>query len=209
MKDWVEWHRSYDEPESSLARRLAVVRLRVDEALRSLGYDGRRVLSLCAGDGRDIIPVLARVPHDRTPHAVLVENNGELAAAAKVRSVAAGLGTLGVVVGDAGDPAVFAECLPVDLLLLCGIFGNISTDDIKTTIASVPSLITRGGFVIWTRGNQEPDLRPQIRRWFAGAGLAEVCFDGHPEPFGVGVSRQIELGPSKAILPPRLFTFVR
>jgi hypothetical protein len=139
---------------------------------------------------------------------MLVENNEELAAAAKARSGPAGLGELTIVVGDAGNPAVFADYLPVDLLLLCGIFGNISTDDIKTTIASVPSLLAPGGFMIWTRGDQEPDLREQIRRWFVEAGLVEVCFDGHPQPFGVGVSRQIESGPaSDTTPPPRLFTF--
>ena len=66
------------------------------------------------------------------------------------------------------------------------------------------------GFVIWTRGNQEPDLREPICQWFLEAGLDEVCFDGHPEPFGVGVSRRIEPCPAiEATLRPRLFTFVR
>ncbi|TMM10208.1 MAG: hypothetical protein E6G01_18650 [Actinobacteria bacterium] len=74
----------------------------------------------------------------------------------------------------------------------------------------MPSLLAPGGFVIWTRANQEPDLRERIRQSFVAAGLDEVSFDGHPEPFGVGVSRRIEPRPAvEATLRPRLFTFVR
>lgn len=210
VRDWVKWHHAYDEPGSSLARRLGVVRQRIDEALTMVGCDSSRVLSLCSGDGRDLIPVLARLPSDRTPLAILVEKTEGLAEAAKARALSAGLSRVSIVLGDAGDPAVFIDHLPVNLLLLCGIFGNISTEDIKTTIASVPSLLAPGGFVIWTRGNQEPDLRERIRQWFVEAGLDEVSFDGHPEPFGVGVSRRIEPRPAvEATLRPRLFTFVR
>ena len=33
MTDWVQWHTRYDHPGSSLARRLIVVRRRLEEAL--------------------------------------------------------------------------------------------------------------------------------------------------------------------------------
>ncbi len=91
---------------------------------------------------------------------------------------------------DAGDPSAFTDVLPVDLLLLCGIFGNISAADIRVTVGAVPAMLAAGGTVIWTRGRyQGTDLRPVVRGWFTDAGLTELTFDGEPEPFGVGVAR--------------------
>ena len=54
VRDYLTWHELYDDPGSSLPRRLALVR----EVLRA-ELDARpgpvRVVSLCAGDGRDIL----------------------------------------------------------------------------------------------------------------------------------------------------------
>lgn len=93
--------------------------------------------------------------------------------------------------------------------MLCGIFGNISQEDIKATVDAVPALVAPGGVVVWTRGGFDPDLRPHIRQWFLDAGLTEVAFDGDPEPFGVGVARFPDSAEATGSVPPRLFTFVR
>jgi hypothetical protein len=214
---WVAWHDAYDRPGSGLARRLAVVRRRIGDVL-DVAVAGAaapsgplRILSLCSGDGRDLLPELAARP-GLAVRAVLVELDGHLAERARAGAESAP----GVEVrrGDAGDPALFADALPVDLLLLCGIFGNVSDTDIRATVGAVPSLMAPGGTVIWTRGRLggEDDLRPVIRRWFSDAGLTEVAFDGAPETFGVGVARRdpgVAAGPGLPPLPGRLFTFVR
>ena len=72
MTDWHEWHGHYDDQDSSLSRRLSVVQRRLNE-LVSDEVRVRRILSLCAGDGRDIVPVLTRHAVERRPEAVLVE----------------------------------------------------------------------------------------------------------------------------------------
>ncbi len=100
------------------------------------------------------------------------------------------------------------DWLPVNVLLLCGIFGNVSEEDITTTISAIPALIASEGMVIWTRGRSQPDLRPRIRSWFTAAGLQEVSFDGDPEPFGVGVASVTKPDPAIRLLPQRLFTFL-
>jgi hypothetical protein len=223
VEDWVQWHRAYDDPESSLARRLELVRRRIAEVLDERGSAARHVLSLCAGDARDLLPVLAvrplaARPDDGRPGAVLVESDPTLAAGARRRARALALDDVHVVVGDASSPATFADALPTDLLLLCGILGNISRQDIETTVAAVPALLAPGGHVIWTCGAAEPDLRPAVRQLFTDVGLDEVAFDGHPEHFGVGVARASSLGSGNGAgtgrtadgpLPERLFTFLR
>jgi len=61
-------------------------------------------------------------------------------------------------------------------VLACGVFGNISDDDIHRTIAALPSLCAPGAVVIWTRHRLEPDRTVQVREWFRSAGFAERAF---------------------------------
>jgi hypothetical protein len=209
-RDWEVWYEAYADVDSSLSRRLAVVRSRIGEYLdAAAGRAPISILSLCAGEGRDVLPELAARPSLRTS-TTLVELHPQLVTTA--RQAAAGVEGVEVREGDAGDVALFADALPVDLLLLCGIFGNISNEDIHATVRNVPSMLNAGGTVIWTRGrfdDDDEDLRPVIRRWFVEAGLDEVAFDGDPERFGVGVARAPADHTADALTATRLFTFSR
>ena len=104
--------------------------------------------------------------------------------------------------------ASFADVLPADVLLLCGIFGNVSDRDIKRAIQAAPALCRAGTTVIWTRHRRPPDLTPQVRAWFAGGGFEEIAFDALQTTAltSVGVGR---LGRAPAVELPRgrLFTF--
>src|SRR5690242_4741082 len=53
-KDWVQWHRGYDDPLHPLARRLEIVVGLIRRQLDTAPAGPIRVLSLCAGDGRDL-----------------------------------------------------------------------------------------------------------------------------------------------------------
>ena len=209
--DWIRWHDAYGDRSSALSRRLALVRQRIAAALDDHGHPVEHILSLCAGDGRDVLPELAIRP-GLSRRTTLVELDPRLGAAARALAGEAGLAGVEIRTGDAGRSSTWIDVAPVDLLLLCGIFGNISDDDVHATVRIVPSLLRIGGTVIWTRGHLDRpvDLRPVIRGWFAEAGLTEVAFDGDPEPFGVGVARLDRPDPG----PPRLvsellFDFVR
>ena len=207
VTDWQGWHRQYADPTSSLSRRLQVVRQLLRDLVADLG-PAQRVLSLCAGDGRDILPVLAARPPEQRPELVLVELDPELAAAAQQAAASAGVRTT-VVVGDAGLSATWQEHLPADLLMLCGIFGNVPDEHIARTIASASSMLTPGGAVIWTRGAfGDRDIRPQIRQWFSDSGFEELGFEAEPHGYGVGVNRAGSTV-SAGTLPAQLFTFGR
>lgn len=210
LRDYRAWHQQYDDPASYLSWRLATVRGFISQAL-----DARegpvRVLSLCAGDGRDLLGVLEeRADADRVT-ATLVELDPELARRARDRAAAGGF-AVEVRVTDAGTTDAAVGVVPADVLLLVGIFGNISDDDVRATVAAAPSLCAPGAHVLWTRGRNTNghDLTPAIRRWFAEAGFTEVAFAaldaaGHPS---VGVAR---LDTEAAPLEPgrQLFTFLR
>jgi hypothetical protein len=46
---------------------------------------------------------------------------------------------------------------PADLILLCGVFGNISQGDIANTINHLPQLSAEHATVIWTRHRHPPE----------------------------------------------------
>src|SRR4051794_37987833 len=87
--DWRAWHADYADPGSALSRRLAVVRGRIGQWLDEHPGDVR-VLSACAGDGRDLLGVLAQRADAARVTATLIELDPELAAAAE-RAAPAGV----------------------------------------------------------------------------------------------------------------------
>jgi predicted RNA methylase len=209
MRDWVRWHDAYDDPESSLSARLDIVQSYLAAALDAAPTGPVSVLSLCAGQGRDVLGVLPGHPRRADVRAVLVESDPHNAAAARRLAGAAGLADrVEVREADASRPPAYADALPADVLLLCGIFGNVPADHIERTVAASIALGRPGSTVIWTRHRRPPDLTPQIRRWFAAAGFDEIGFAAPATATmtGVGAGRQraVSAGP-----PPDgpLFTF--
>jgi hypothetical protein len=94
------------------------------------------------------------------------------------------------------------------VLLLCGIFGNVSNDDIQGTVRAAAPMCHVGATVIWTRHRRPPDLTPQLRAWFADSGFDEIAFDALDTSSltGVGV-HQLTRAASFAVPGDRLFTF--
>jgi hypothetical protein len=78
-RDWLEWHGNYDRPDSSLHRRLLVVQNQIRQALDRCAPGPIRVVSLCAGQGRDLLPVLAAHPRGAQTTARLVELDERIA----------------------------------------------------------------------------------------------------------------------------------
>jgi hypothetical protein len=207
MTDWVGWHDLYDSPDSPHMHRLAVVQRHVTAALDRAAPGPIRLLSLCAGQGRDVLPILASHPRGRDVVGRLVETDPALCAAARACATAA----VEVIEADAGTTTAALGAAPADLLLLCGIFGNVSEADIARTVGAVPSLLATGGTVIWTRHTRAPDLTPQIRQWFAEAGVIESAFETGQvvdEIWSVGAGTLN--GPTEPLPPDQiLFRFVR
>jgi hypothetical protein len=206
LRDWVHWHAAYDDPGSRLARRLAVVRARIVEWLDAARPGPLRVVSMCAGQGHDLIGALTGHPRAGDVTARLVELDPRNVAQARAAAATAGLTGIEVVEGDAALSDAYAGAVPAGLVLACGVFGNVSDEDVARTVAALPGFLAPGGAVIWTRHREEPDLVPAMNGWFAAAGLAPVWLSAKEEGYGVGVHRLV--GPARP-LPSgeRLFTF--
>ena len=176
MSEWVEWHRRYDG-ESSLARRLRVVQGLIGDALDARPTRDIRVVSMCAGDGRDLLGVLASHARRNDVRARLVELDAELVARGRAAAAQQGLTSVEFVNADASYTDVYDGAVPADLVLVCGVFGNISDEDIHCTIDHLSELCTANATVIWTRGRREGhDLTPTIRQWLHLAGFGELAF---------------------------------
>jgi hypothetical protein len=208
MKDWVAWHLAYEDPESALSRRLECVRGHLASAIDNAPAGQVSLVSLCAGQGHDVLGVLPGHPRRDDVHAVLIEFDSSNAALARRSAEEAGLTQVQVREADAGDVANYADALPADVLLLCGIFGNISDAEIERVVRAAPAMCAPGATVIWTRHRREPDLTPQLRAWFAESGFDELAFDALDTTvmIGVGVNRLSR--PASVPLPVgQLFTF--
>jgi hypothetical protein len=184
--DWVDWHAEYADPNSRLSQRVAEVRAQLSAAIDRAPAGPLRIISACAGEGRDVIPVVSTHPRRADITARLVELDADLAARARANAPA----NVEVVTGDASSTDAYDGALPAHIALFCGIFGNISEDDIERTVRTLPSLLAPGGEVLWTRYTSEPDITPTIRAWFADAGFDEMAFTSHVAMrYGVGTHK--------------------
>lgn len=178
-RDWYDWHALYDVPGSGLSRRLSWVREQIGAALDRAQAGPVRAISLCAGQGRDLIGVLAEHPRRADVTARLVEldpRNTEVAAAL---AAAAGLSEVAVITGDATLTSQYADFAPAQVVIACGIFGNMTDADVRATIGYCAQLCAEGGTVVWTRARWAPDLVPEICDWFEQRGF-ERCWLASP-----------------------------
>jgi hypothetical protein len=196
VSEWVEWHRGY-QPGSQLARRLGVVQDMIRTALDGCAPGPVRVVSMCAGDGRDLLGVLEDHPRRGDVVARLVELDTDLAAHGRRRAASLSP-NIDVVNGDASITSAYAGVVPADILLVCGVFGNVSDEDIERTVSRLPTLCAPGATVIWTRGTFAPDVTPVVRAWFEGAGFSELAFVAIPDTTAA-------IGAARLTAPPRVF----
>lgn len=202
--DWKSWHDDYDDPGSSLTRRLRVVQRHLRAALDEAPPGPIRVVSMCAGQGRDLLEVLESHPRRDDVTARLVEldpRNVEFA-----RALARDFRKVEIREGDASLTDNYLDLVPAQIVLMCGVFGNIDDEDIQRTITASTELCAEGGTVIWTRHRDAPDLFPTICGWFEQHGYERVWESDPDAGFGVGVHRLH--APSRPLQPGRhLFTF--
>ena len=167
-----------------------------------------QVISLCAGQGRDLLGVLSGHSRRNDVRARLVELDQRNVEVARRAAVNLALRGVNVVQADAGATDSYLGSVPARIILACGVFGNISNDDILNTVTALPTLCSPHAVVIWTRHRISPDLTPTIRSWFQTAGFAEEAFEGPDDTFfGVGVHRLVRQ-PQQMRPARRLFTFV-
>lgn len=183
---------------------------RLEERLDQAEPGPLRLISMCAGQGRDVVPVVARHPRRDDIRATLLELDHENVVYARQLAQGAGLANVTVVEVDASTSDPYEPYVPANIVLACGIFGNISDRDLEYTVRHLSMLCSPGASVIWTRHHKQPEVIARIRTWFEKSGFEDLGFDAieNEKKMGVGVSRL--RGTPKPFAPARrFFTFVR
>jgi hypothetical protein len=169
-----------------------------------------RLISICAGQGRDAFGVLPHHPRRADVTAVLVELDPRNVEAAQATAARSGLTQVEIIEGDAATSDVYAPFVPADIVLACGVFGNITDPDLERTVRNLSMLCRTGASVIWTRHRLDRDLTPQIRAWFTESGFEDLSFDAPANESKSGIGTVQLIGPP---LPYwrgfRFFTFIR
>lgn len=218
-RDYQDWHRRYDDPDSALSWRLGQVRRYLDDALDR--HQGEvRLVSVCSGDGRDVIDVLARRQDAERVSAVLLELHAGLAQQAREAAARAGLTRIEVRTVDASRPEAYREAVPADVVLMVGIFGNVADVDVWRLVAFAPRLCRPGATLVWSRGRrfsrQLPgvtagDLNDEVRTRFTAAGFEELAYETHEGGGRPALGLLRYAGPPVELQPGAapLFTFLR
>lgn len=148
-------------------RRLEAVQAQISEMLEHAPPGPIWVISVCAGQGRDLLGVLDGHARKDDVRARLVEVDARIAAVARAKAEAAGLDRVEVVTGDAALTDQDRDVAPADLVLVCGVFGNVTDQDIEHTVGTCRQLCRTGGTVIWSRERTPPGPgaadRPVVR----------------------------------------------
>ncbi len=191
-KTWFEWHDLYNT-DPKLQQRLQIVREYMDNSLDVSPPGIIRVVSVCAGDGRDLLGTLASHPRTKDVYGRLVELNPELAERGKAGVESAGLSKqLEFVNGDATNSSSYIGVVPADIIIVCGIFGNLASEaELKRLIGNLPVLAKKGSFAIWTRGHSDGIAHSEtVRKVFREAEFEEVSFKlTQTGDMGVGIHR--------------------
>jgi len=211
--DWQAWHASYDDPGSDLSRRRRSVQTRIEVWLDERPDEQLRVVSACSGDGRDLLEVLARRRDAHRVSALLLETDEALAASAAGFAADHGLTRVDVRRADAGRTDSYRGAVPADLVMICGVLGNLTDEDARATVAVTRELAAPGALVLWTRGRYADRVADEptdlIRGWFAEDGFDEVFFDA-PQDTSYRVGAHRLKAPPRPAGPNRtFFTFQR
>lgn len=97
MKDWYQWHQPYTDRDSALSRRLRIVQSHIAAWLDERPEPLLTVVSACAGQGRDLLEVLAPRPDAARVRATLIEYDERNVAAGRERIRQLGLAAVSMV----------------------------------------------------------------------------------------------------------------
>jgi amino acid adenylation domain-containing protein len=209
--DWNEWYQQYDS-FPSLQARLRIVCEQIIATLNDCPPGPIQIVSVCAGDGRDVISAVQGHPRRKDVTALLLDNHAESIVRGKAAAEQAGLERrLRFIEADAALAGNYAGAVPADLVLLSGFLGHLRHEDVPRLINSLPMLCKRGAWTIWNRHlvlNYGREQVPVIRELFRQARFEEIYFET-TAPDGFAVGRGRFAGRVKALDPGRvMFEFV-
>jgi hypothetical protein len=188
--DWSNWHQQYDDSPALMAR-LRAVREQLRTSLDESPPGPIQIVSVCAGDGRDLIGALSDHPRRQDVCASLLDTDRASLARGRAAAGAAGVQSqVRFLLADASLARNYVALVPADLVLLSGMIGHLRKSDVPRLVGSLPMLCKCGGRVIWNRHvvlNDGANQIKVIRNLFRRGGFVELEFRTlAPDGFAVG-----------------------
>ena len=202
--DWYAWHEGYQDGRP-LRRRLRLVQDQLRAALTEAPAGPVEIISVCAGQGHDVIGVLADSPRRSEVRALLVELDERNVAAARLRIAQSGLTGIEVRQADAGITDSYRDATPAGIVLTCGVYGSLTDDHVDRAVAALPGLCAEGAQVIWTAHRSTPGLYATVAAAFERHGFVPVRSDPD-DPFGV-TRHRLGVPPRPLRAGERMFRF--
>lgn len=150
QQSWYQWHAPYDDLLSEQTDRLDVVQQQLVAYFDAAPAGPLRAVSMCSGQSRDLLPILIHHPRGADTHATMLELDPLNASYLHGAIGSTALTQVDVVVDDAGHTSAYTDLVPVDLVLLCGVFANVDLVDAGRTIGLLAALCAPGATVVWT-----------------------------------------------------------
>jgi SAM-dependent methyltransferase len=217
--DWSS--RFYTDQHPGFVARLKVTTRMIAESLAAAPEGEIRVLSLCCGDGRDLLGALQDHPRKRDVRALLVDRDASSVQRGQQWAREQGFdGQIEFVHGDAADWTALGAWVPFDVVIISGVFVHLTIEHAQRLVALLPTLCRDGSTVVWNRrvvaaldghdpaGDPIPRAQlPDLQGYFAGAGFVTAANE-ETGPTGHGIFRDVYRGPSVSFEPLRgIFEF--
>lgn len=203
-QQWYQWHAPYDDLRSAETDRLEAVQRFLDRALDEAPPGPLKAVSVCSGQARDLLPVLIHHVRGTDVAARMVELDPLNAAFLLGALGSTRLVDVDVVVADAGTTDAYIGAVPADLVLLGGVFANISPGDASRTVDTLTALCRPGGTVVWTSyGDRLADADEVVALFETSQfELLELCWGARRDYL---VARHRYTGPQRGLLGQRRF----
>ncbi|MBH8566413.1 class I SAM-dependent methyltransferase family protein [Nostoc sp. CENA67] len=196
-KDWFEWHDFYNT-EPVLQQRLQIVGQYISDSLDVSLPGIIRVVSVCAGDGRDLLGTLSNHPRAKDVYARLIELNPKLVERGRLAIESAGLAKqIEFINGDATTSSSYAGAVPADIVIVCGVLGHVGDEaGLNRLLRNLSFLSKKGSLLIWTRGDTNGIRHSDtVRKLLGEAEFEEVSFKlTATGDMGVGLHRYLGEG---------------
>jgi hypothetical protein len=186
ISDWNDWHEEYDDPNSELAFRSRLVQGQVVAVVDAHKHDPVSIVSICGGQGRELIGALENHPRRSSVAGLLVEIHPDNASFARQWAERAGMTLFHVVNADASLSDTYEGVNRADLVVISGVFGHLDAEDIRRTIGFLREICAAGSTVVWTSYEVRPERTQMIRTMFEDNDFKETGSEVTPEgTFGV------------------------
>jgi len=190
--DWSDWHEEYDDPNSEIAARARGVQQLVTQVVTDCAPGPVTLVSICGGQGRELIGALGEHPRRDDVRGRLVELDPDNAEYARRSAEIAHVDGLEVVNGDASVASAYAGLDRLDLIVLSGFFGHVNDEDQARLIRFLRTLLRPDGAVVWTFFARAKRRTERLRAAFVAEDFEEVSYEvlpGDEYRFSVVLSR--------------------